>query len=384
MQPPFPPDHAPPSSPPSPRQLIVRRAIEAWKRQLIDLGGRNNLLYFRDLKVGTLDLTPVLGGEAATRLLDGRAVRLSQLFPDPERLKDSAKRVRAIRAKALENYEERGLDTLSLGVGMATWRTDRTESTPNAPVILYEAVLKPQGVAGEDFTIELEGEPEVNPTLLHLMETDFKVRVAAADLVMTSEAESPVGATQDLIERVRVAFAGVPGFALMNRVVVANFSYAKLPMVRDLDRAEDEISRHALLSAIAGDLGARDEVRNRQGAANALNVPAVPPPADEFLILAADNSQSRVIAAAISGSDLVVIGPPGTGKSQTISNLIATLAARGKSVLFVAEKRAAIEAVVERIQKRDLGDLILDLHDGTSNRRRVAETLQQALSLIHI
>ena len=120
-------------------------------------------------------------------------------------------------------------------------------------------------------------------------------------------------------------------------------------------------------------------MRDRQTAADALDVPPVPPPADEFLILDADNSQSRVIAAAVSGSDLVVIGPPGTGKSQTISNLIATLAARGKSVLFVAEKRAAIEAVVERIQKRDLGDLILDLHDGTSNRRRVAETLQQAL-----
>jgi very-short-patch-repair endonuclease len=171
----------------------------------------------------------------------------------------------------------------------------------------------------------------------------------------------------------------VPGFALSNRVVVANFSYAKLPMVRDLDRAEDEIARHSLLSSIAGDLGSRDEVRARQAAAEAQNVRPVPPPDDEFLILDADNSQSRVIAAAVAGSDLVVIGPPGTGKSQTISNLIATLAARGKSVLFVAEKRAAIEAVVERLQKRELGDLVLDLHDGTSNRRRVAETLQQAL-----
>ena len=161
--------------------------------------------------------------------------------------------------------------------------------------------------------------------------------------------------------------------------MVANFSYAKLPMVRDLDRAEDEIAHHALLSAIAGDAGARDEVRQRQAAAEAQDVPPVPPPADEFLVLDADNSQSRVIAAAVAGSDLVVIGPPGTGKSQTISNLIATLAARGKSVLFVAEKRAAIEAVVERLQKRELGDLVLDLHDGTANRRRVAETLQHAL-----
>ena len=315
MQQPLSPDDvtAPPPPPPSPRLLIVRRAIDAWKRQLIDLGGRNNLLYFRDLKVGTLDLTSVLGEEAATRLLEGRSVRLSQLFPDPERLKDAARRARAIRAKAIENYEERGLDTLSFGIGMATWRTDRTDSTPNAPVVLYEVVLKPQGVAGEDFSLEIEGEPEVNPTLLHLMETDFNIRIPPAELLVEPDNESSVDATQQLIDRVRSALAAVPGFALSNRVVVANFSYAKLPVVRDLDRAEDEIARHALLSAIAGDLGAHDEVRDRQSAADAQNVPPVPLPADEFLILDADNSQSRVIAAAVAGSDLVVIGPPGTG-----------------------------------------------------------------------
>ena len=70
-----------------------------------------------------------------------------------------------------------------------------------------------------------------------------------------------------------------------------------------------------------------------------MNEPDVVPPADEFLVLPADASQSYAINAAVGGADLVIDGPPGTGKSQTIANLIAALSARGQRVLFVAEKR---------------------------------------------
>ena len=87
-------------------------------------------------------------------------------------------------------------------------------------------------------------------------------------------------------------------------------------------------------------------------------------PERDVLVLDADSSQQEAIEAVRSGSHLVVHGPPGTGKSQTIANLIATLAADGKRVLFVAEKRAAIDAVVGRLDRVGLGDLVLDLHVG--------------------
>ena len=73
------------------------------------------------------------------------------------------------------------------------------------------------------------------------------------------------------------------------------------------------------------------------------------PLADEFLVLDADSSQNYAINAVLAGQSLIVKGPPGTGKSQTIANLIASLIARGKKVLFVAEKRAAIDAVTKRL-----------------------------------
>jgi len=89
--------------------------------------------------------------------------------------------------------------------------------------------------------------------------------------------------------------------------------------------------------------------------------------------------QARTINAVLAGRSLIVKGPPGTGKSQTIANLIASLIARGKKVLFVAEKRAAIDAVTKRLTQRDLGELVLDLHDGVASRRAFAQMIGRAL-----
>src|SRR6266511_1027104 len=90
-------------------------------------------------------------------------------------------------------------------------------------------------------------------------------------------------------------------------------------------------------------------------------------------------SQHRAINAVLAGQHTVIKGPPGTGKSQTIANLIATLVARGQRVLFVAEKRAAISAVTDRLARCGLDSLVMDVHDGTAARRRIAADLKAAL-----
>ena len=301
------------------------------------------------------------------------------MFHDSDARRDAALRARTIRAKARENDEERGLETLCLAYGLATWSSERSKATPNAPLLLYRLELTPVGPTAEDFTLQIDDQPEINPALLHLLETDFNVRVDPDDPPGAADAESPAALETALCRLAEAAHASVPSFAITPRVVVGNFSYAKLPMVRDLERSPAAIGAHTLLAAIAGDTGARGELRAGSAAADTESLPAVPRPEDEFLVLDADSSQSHVIAAAVAGNNLVVIGPPGTGKSQTIANLIATLVARGRSVLFVAEKRAAIEAVSKRLAQQELDNLLLDLHDGASNRRRVAEQLARAL-----
>jgi len=96
--------------------------------------------------------------------------------------------------------------------------------------------------------------------------------------------------------------------------------------------------------------------------------------------LDADASQNYAINAVVGGQSLIIKGPPGTGKSQTIANLIASLVARQKRVLFVAEKRAAIEAVTKRLSEQELGGLVLDLHGGVGSRRAFAQAIGGALS----
>ncbi|MEO7447276.1 MAG: AAA domain-containing protein, partial [Humibacillus sp.] len=137
---------------------------------------------------------------------------------------------------------------------------------------------------------------------------------------------------------------------------------------------------HDVVAALAGDEQALAAVR--------LRLPEAvddPDPEHEHLVLDADSSQQAVIEAVRAGAHLVIKGPPGTGKSQTIANLVCTLAAEGKSVLFVAEKRAAIDAVLQRLDRLGLGDLVLDAYDGPTNRRATAQqflrTLTNALDL---
>ena len=362
------------------RAGLVRSAIERWKRQLIDLGGRNNLLYFKDRATGTLDLSASAGADEATvgHLLSGSKVRLSDLYGlDPDRLPQVARLMRVAFKKAQENLEERGLHTLHCGWGLATWKGERSSSEPSAPVLLCQAALSPRGGSAEDFDLELTGDWELSPTLLHALGADFGVTIDATsfdDLL-----EAPItGDALPLFERFTKAGAEVPGFSISPRAVVANFSYANLAMVVDLDRGIEEMAASDLICAIVGDEDARQRLRARQ-ASNDVPGPDYIPPADEFLVLDADASQSYVINAALRGANLVVEGPPGTGKSQTIANLIATLSARGKRTLFVAEKRAAIDAVLKRLDAVGLGDLVLDLHDSTATRAKVIADLDRAL-----
>ena len=366
---------------PEARTLLVERAAKTWTGQLIDLGARNTLLYYRDLRAGTFDLgAPGVDAAALEQLLAGNAVRLSALVPDTDALGDAAKRARTIRRKATENFEERGLRTLFLAWGTATWENPSSAATPAAPVLLCQANLTPRGGAEEDFEVALTDDWEANPTLLHLLAHDYQVTVAAEqleDAIVSGEKVDP-GPAFDLLVS---AATTVPKFAITPRTVLGNFSYAKLPMVKDLEAAmaSGALAAHDLIAAIAGDELARVTVRGRY-ADIAADLPDTVVPTDEFLVLDADSSQSFVINSVVAGGDLVIEGPPGTGKSQTIANLIATLSARGKKSLFVAEKRAAIDAVLDRLNHVGLGDLVLDLHEGAGSRKRLAQDLAKGLA----
>ena len=289
-----------------------------WIGELVDLGGRNTLLYYRDLKQGTLDIGPGSGAStvAVDALLSSHAVRLSAIFGDAV-LTAAARRARTVKAKATENYEERGLQTLFLAWGMATWSNSRGTATPAAPLLLRQAGLNARSGAGEDFDLSLPGEWDINPTLLHLLKTEYGIELDRNEMVELLDQETTPPNPELLFDRLTKACSDVPGFLVTPRIVLGNFSYAKLPMVLDLETATDTLAGSDLICAIAGDEEARAAVRARHPRLSA-DQPDTVPPADEFLVLDADASQSYAINCAVGGADLVIEGPPGTGKSQTI------------------------------------------------------------------
>jgi Protein of unknown function (DUF4011) len=190
----------------SERVRAVEAAVATWSKQLIDLGGRNRLLFYRDLKVGTMDIAPLQAAspERFSDLLAGNAVLLTQLVPQSQlRLSDSLdgdvelpstngledvervlKRARALSAKAKENFDEKGLRTLQLGWGLASWESERSDSTPAAAVVLRPVSLEPVGTAGRDFSIRLLGEWTVNDALLHALRLDFDAAPTISALVI--------------------------------------------------------------------------------------------------------------------------------------------------------------------------------------------------------
>ena len=375
----------------------IEAALKTWSEELVDTGGRNRLLYYRDLRRLTLNL----GGEskadadAVAALIDRGRTMLSALFPqqppddeddgDPpdeaeliESSFDNAlKRARAIRRKAREHFEEQGIQTLYLAFGFATWTQAGPGPTPNAPILLSAAELGQRGRLDSNFSLDISDEWELNPTLLHVLRTEFGAQFDEQEL---DELAQP-SEFHTLTERLDRICEEVPGFKTREGIVLGTFSYAKLPMVRDLLQAGAAVAKHPLVAALAGDEEAKDKLRDMYAPGDDDGEFRRPvPPAREFLVLDADGTQSEVINSVRAGNHLVVNGPPGTGKSQTIANLIAALAADGKSVLFVAEKRAAIDAVTKRLDQVGLGNLVFDLHARNRSRRQIAQQLADALA----
>jgi very-short-patch-repair endonuclease len=351
------------SDPTDSRRLsLVGAAQKRWIDALTDLGGRNTLLYFKDRRAGTLDLA-LADPQALEKFLTTGHIRLTRLFTDVDQRADAIRRMQTIHRKARELQEERGIRAGYLALGMACW--DELFLEPAAPVLLRGLTITPTRARYDDFDLTLDSDDEVNPVLVHKLASVFGAVI---------DGITPDNAALLLAEAARAA--EIPGFRIEPRQVIGTFTYAKLPMVRDMESATELLLDSDLVAAIAGDPDAQELV-----SADPDPEPVGDAPEDDYTVLDADSSQRSAIEVVLSGRSLVIHGPPGTGKSQTIANLIATLIARGRKVLFVAEKRAAIDAVYSRLAAAGLSDVVLDIHEGTRDRQRIAHDLGDTLDL---
>jgi very-short-patch-repair endonuclease len=374
------------------RRDAVDKARQAWISRLIDLSQRNNLLYFRPLKVGTLDLTAA-DRDALAELLSGKSVPLHKLLPpDADRVKINAQ-AKEIARKAKENVEERGLETLSLAAGMASWEGENGKRPPESAVLLVPVALDVKG-RGAVPTLKRTGEPQVNPVLLHVLASQFRCTIEPDELLKAADTDpdrddDPFdldALLAKLTELCGTGGAAIGKFEVRRRVVLGNFSFQKMAMVRDLRELGGQLTDNDVIAGLAGDPDARTRVTSSPSAAGSADTDPDPrdfdkaPPQNEFLVLDTDSTEQKAITLAQRGKSLVIQGPPGTGKSQVIANLIVASAAAGKRVLFVAEKRAALQVVLDRLNRCDLGYLALDLHGADTSRKVIAGRLRDALA----
>ncbi|WP_447973690.1 AAA domain-containing protein [Nitrospira sp. Kam-Ns4a] len=383
----------------------IRRIVDAargvWTRRLIDHSRANSLLFYRDLKVGTLDLTAET--EAVGRLLAGDKLTVESLVsagryaegPDPvvrtRAEAEARQKVRsalvALQRKALSNLEEKGIETLHLAMGMATWPASDGGRPYDAPVLLLPARIEARGRPGDDLRLAVAGEPQLNPVLLYVLDENYAIRINASAVLSECGGEDESGQwridPEGVFARIERAATTVPGFKVTRRAILANFQFAKMAMVEDLKRNGDTISSSAIVAAVAGHSVSRQKL-----AQAVIDIEPAQlderPASDDYLVLDADSTQHRAIVLVGKGQNGVVQGPPGTGKSQTISNLIAQSVAEGRRVLFVAEKRAALDAVIKRLTHPavGLGHLVLDLHGASVSRKEVMARLAHALEQI--
>ena len=368
-----------PDTPLSSRAATVPEAVAAWTAHLVDLGGPNTLLWQSEPAADTLDLTTAHPGGVA-KLMAGRPTLLSDLVRESGARDATLTRVRAIADHARDLHERRGLVSSFLAVGTATWTVHtpagQAPRVPRAPVLLRRCTLRALGPARHDYVLDLDSRVELNPALVHYFATSHGIDLdgLAADLADRGGALDPYPTYAAL----RAACAQVPGFVVEPRLTLGLLSHAKLPMVADVTLHRDALTSHPLVAALAGDDDARTALRQAGGHPEA-DV-AAPDPADEVLVLDADATQRAAVQAVLRGANLALHTPPGTGATQTIAAMVAALAADGRTTLLVSPRRTSLDAVLARLERVGLGDLVLDLPGGPLDRDRAAADLAAALS----
>ncbi|MCC7137153.1 MAG: DUF4011 domain-containing protein [Planctomycetes bacterium] len=314
-----------------------------------------------------LDLPPVAEGPVAARHRDRRL----QTALDGKALEA---RLLHLAREARAHLEEQGCNVLYVALGAAEWRDAEGDVGSRAPLLFVPVALERASVATRHTIALFDDELLANPCLAELLRQTTRETLPP----FQPEAEGfDVGAW---LAAAAAVVRSVPGWTYRPDVTLGLFSFGKLLLWRDLDpRAWPEgrgLAEHPLVRWLAGDPTPGADLG--PGAVEPASLDATAPDAS-FHVVDADSSQAAALAAVRAGSTLVVDGPPGTGKSQTITNLVAEALADGKRVLFVAEKAAALDVVRRRLEAAGLGDFLLELHSRKASKRAVIERLARAL-----
>ncbi len=421
------------------RQPADRNAfiLSRLRNRLFDTSRRNRLLYYKpnsrfiNLTAGSVAVLPPEQELLPERLLtwDSHLAKLvsgmKELplnkylhFADHPYLQTQ---LNTIRKKAENDEKEYGFSQLQLVIAFLQWHNLKEDAAQpiQSPLLLLPVKLKrSKGIKEAVFTLEmLDNEAIVNPVLAHTWKDLYgialpeSITLEKTGIVPFFEAlQAKIEAAQqglrlhyqqqpDAAQLQQTARAtirqylkklrnrdGIPAHLLSDEesapalpgadplqwtvdssnLVLGNFNYRKMSLVSDYNQVSVQETEHPVFSNL---FSQAPKAPAPDTAAGSLH--------EWHHVIAADPAQASAIQYAASGRSYIIQGPPGTGKSQTITNLIADFVARGKSVLFVCEKRAALDVVYHRLQQNKLSELCCYIHDSQADKKEFVKDLKQ-------
>ncbi len=280
-----------------------------------------------------------------------------------------------IRRRSSTLLQELGVPTLFLAFGSLEWYdADASDKAYNAPLVLLPVELT-RDLKNGRYVYRVrcveETEPQTNATLRAKLRKEFGLELPELD------ESAGLGA---YFKAIAELVQGQLRWRVRRWVTLGIFRFERAIMYADLGESDWAPTSHPVLSRLLGttpgEKGSVEDVPN-------LDTPEFDARAP-LLVTDADSSQTLAVVDALAGKNLVVRGPPGTGKSQTITNLVAAALAEGKSVLFVAEKMAALDVVRKRLEDAQLGEFALELHSTKLSKRAVLDQVKRRLDAVKV
>ena len=272
------------------------------------------------------------------------------------------------------SLEENGANTLYLALGLLRWyETERSETPRYAPILLLPIeIVRRSATTG--YVIRSRDEDVIaNITLSEMLRQNYGLNLGLPDPLPLDE--SGVDVTK-ILAVVRHAVMTMPRWDVEEKAVIGNFSFNKFVMWNDIHNNHESLKANKIVSSLI-----EGQLQFNQVADNitAQELDKTESPSQLILPVSADSSQLEAIHTAISGQSFILFGPPGTGKSQTITNIIANALYKGQRVLFVAQKAAALNVVTERLDKLGLSPFCLNVFSNKTSKSYVLEQLKAAV-----
>ena len=275
----------------------------------------------------------------------------------------------SIYRAARSSQQENGVSSLYLAVGLLRWFEPEAESPCYAPLILVPIEIVRKS-ANQGYALHARDEdPHFNTTLLEMLKQNFNLEIAGLDPLPGDEHGINV---KKIFSVVRSALFSVKNWDVVETCVIGNFSFAQFAMWNDIHTAGEVLDNSKIVRSLMKGHVDWDVTTNTLVETDRVYLP-----------ITVDATQLKAINMAGHGTTFVLHGPPGTGKSQTITAMIANLMAQGKRVLFVAEKMAALSVVQKRLASLGIGDFCLELHSDKANKKQVLTQLEKALAIKH-